>query len=279
MIAIIESGATSADWAFFDKSTIYHQFETIGYNPLSTKVDTFLKSFEANKPDQLGEVSHIYFYGAGCSSPKAISLATATIKKLFPESQIAISNDLYAAARAVSQSKPSLICLLGTGSNSCLYNGHKIIDQVPNLGYLLGDEGAGFSIGKALLKAYFYRELPANLMVDFQDKYQLTRDKLIDTIYSSSAPNRDIAAFARFAVEAKDHSFIQSMISDVFDEFVQKVILKYQLAPNTPIHFVGTIGYIFQNRMEQILERNHLVPGQFVKKPINNLIEYHRELG
>jgi len=276
MKIVVDSGSSKADWLFVNSDQAVTHIETVGFNPMLNNHEPFRASFLAheNHPDP-SLITEVFYYGAGCSTPTTISLAEKTLQSLFPNAKIHIENDLIGAARAASQGKPSVIAILGTGSNSCLFNGTKVIDQVSNLGYLLGDEGGGYAIGREILRAFFYRELPPELTVAFQDKYQLTRNKLVDEIYNSPSPNKKIASFAEFAVHYRTEESIQEIVMDTFQEFIHKNLLKYRITTTIPIHFIGSISYIFRNKLEYLLVKNNMLPGVFLRKPIDGLGLYH----
>lgn len=275
MKAIIDSGSTKADWVFIDSDGHSTKLQTTGFNPLATGSQAFTQSFLAHPDKPTQTVTEVFFYGAGCSTEQAIGIANDVLRQLFPEGKIHVHDDMLGAARATSRGKASMVAILGTGSNSCLFNGTKIIDHVSNLGYLLGDEGGGYAIGKEVLRSFFYREFPPELTVAFQDEYKLSRNQLIEKIYQSKAPNRDIAAFSEFAVKHRSDSAIKELVANVFQEFVNRNLLKYQITTSIPVHFIGSISYIFRNRIEEILERNNLLPGVFLRKPIEGLVDYH----
>ena len=276
MKLVIDSGSSKADWLFLNNNQVLSRIETLGFNPMLNNAELFKTSFLAhkNKPNPTS-ITQVFFYGAGCSTPQSISLAEKTLQDLFPNAKIEVENDLIGAARATSQGKPAVVAILGTGSNSCLFNGIKVIDQVTNLGYLLGDEGGGYSIGREILRSFFYRELPPELTVAFQDKYQLTRNKLVDKIYNSPSPNREIAAFAEFALHYRSEESIQEIVMDTFQEFISRNLLKYQITTSIPIHFIGSISYLFRNKLEYLLTKNSMLPGVFLRKPIDGLGQYH----
>ncbi len=275
MKIVIDGGSSKADW-LYQTNQVATRIETLGFNPMLNNWEQFQASFlgHPNKPEP-STITEVFYYGAGCSTPTTISLAEKTLQTLFPIAKIHVDNDLIGAAKATSQGKPSVVAILGTGSNSCLFNGTKVIDQVSNLGYLLGDEGGGYAIGREILRAFFYRELPPELTVAFQDKYQLTRNKLVDEIYNSPAPNRKIASFAEFAVHYRAEESIQEIVLDVFQEFITKNLLKYQITTSIPVHFIGSIAYIFRDKLEYLLVKNNLLPGIFLRKPIDGLGRYH----
>ena len=276
MKIVIDSGSTKADWLISNTNRAPLQIETIGFNTMLNNVESFKASFlNHKKKPATDNVTEVFYYGAGCSTQAAISLAKETIQSLFPQATIHIENDLIGAARAVSQNKPSVVAILGTGSNSCLFNGTKIIDQVSNLGYLLGDEGAGYAIGREILRSFFYRELPPELTIAFQDKYKLSRNQLVDKIYSSPTPNSIIASFAEFAVQYRSEESIKEIITDVFQEYITRNLLKYQITTSVPVHFIGSIAYMFQSKLAYLLTKNSLLPGRFLRKPIDGLGIYH----
>ncbi len=275
MKIIIDSGATKADWVLLNQEATVHK-STSGFNPTSTNPTAFLADYRQQPFDLAEKVEQVYFYGAGCATELGIRLVQSTLQPLFPNAQIHVTTDLIGAALATSNGKASVVCLLGTGSNSCLFNGTKIIDQIPNLGYLLGDEGSGFALGKALLQAYFYRQLSHQTNVLFQDTYQLTRRDLIHKLYHEDSPNKTIASFALFVTKNKQLTDIQSIITNVLNYFINNHVSQYNLTTSIPIHFVGSIAYLFRDRLEEILERKDLKVGTFLRKPIEGLVNYHR---
>ncbi len=277
MKVIIDSGSTKADWVLLNQSATDKR-STTGFNPISTNPKAFLSDY-AQHPFNLAEkVSDVYFYGAGCSTADGIQLAQKTLQPLFPRAEIHVETDLIGAALATAQGKPSVICLLGTGSNSCLFNGTKIIDQIPNLGFLLGDEGSGHALGKALLQAFFYRKLSHETNLLFQDTYQLTRRELIRKLYKNGTPNKTIASYASFVTENKELPDMQLIATDVLNDFITNHVLQYEITTSIPIHFVGSIAYLFRDRLEEILERHNRKVGTFLRKPIEGLVAHHQQL-
>jgi len=275
MRVVIESGSTKADWRLWDDGHEPVRLHTTGFNPHTSDGAEFAKSF-LDSPDAITEgVTDVFFYGAGCSTKPAIARVQARLEELFPGAIIEVNSDLLGAARATAKDQVAVVCILGTGSNSCLYNGTKIIDQVPNLGYLLGDEGSGFAIGRELLRAFFYRELDPQLTIRFQDEINQSRNELIRTLYANSSPNKIISAYTDFIVRNREHPDLRAIVRRVFDEFITRHIKKYTITPHIPVHFVGSVAYLFRDILESELEKNNLRKGTFLRKPIDALVAYH----
>jgi glucosamine kinase len=217
----------------------------------------------------------VHFYGAGCSNSERCAIVERSIQKVLIGSKVNVEHDLLASARATCQRESGIACILGTGSNSCAFDGKNIIDNIPSMGFILGDEGSGASLGRSLLSAWFYRELPADLEKRFIERFQVTQKEIIDKVYSEPNSNRYVASFAVFCAENRDHSFVQNLIKKNFELFVSRMVLKYETAPALPIHFVGSVAEGFQSELNEVLENHDLTMGRIIKSPIDELIKFH----
>ena len=222
--------------------------------------------------------SAIYYYGAGCSSPERNKRVEDALHRAFPGSEVHVEHDLLSAARAVCGRKPGIACILGTGSNTCLYDGTKIIDNVPSLGFLLGDEGSGAYMGKLLIKAFLYRELPDELAQSLKNTYNLTKDGILDALYSSPVPSRYMATFAKFMYEKRKSPVIREMIYENFEEFFERHVVKYKGHMELPVNFVGSIAYYFSDILKQAGKKYGLHIETIIQSPSEGLIKYHQEL-
>jgi N-acetylglucosamine kinase-like BadF-type ATPase len=164
---------------------------------------------------------------------------------------------------------------LGTGSNSCSYDGEHILDNVTNLGYLLGDEGSGTHIGKLLIKAYFYRDFPADLIPAFETFISGGKTEILNKVYGPETPNRYLATFARFANTHKSHPFVQNILRQALGEFLDSQVVKYEQFPEYPLQFVGSIAYHFKNILFQLCRERGATPERIIQKPIEHLLHYH----
>ena len=279
MIIIADSGSTKCDWKLVDSSGIKQHFSTKGYNPFFYTSEVIYKELQPvfSNIEMAKTVKKVVFYGAGCSDDFHSGIVKDGLQQVFQASEIEVQHDLLAAARATCGTKAGLACIIGTGSNSCLYDGKNVIDNVSNLGYLMGDEGSGSHLGKALIRAYAYREMPADLMRRFEQKYNFTNIRqIVKTVYESSTPNVYLASLSRFYSENSTHEFIQQLVAKSFRAFTQRHLLKYQSAQNLPAHFVGSIAYYFKDILKFVLQSEGIELGLIIKQPIDNLVEYHQ---
>lgn len=277
MILVIDSGSTKADWEF--KSMDQHLLlATMGFNPMFTGEEKIYAASAAallEKGIETAKVQKIFFYGAGCWDISKKNVVRAAFQRLFPKAAIVVEHDLLGAAKATCFDDPGIACIIGTGSNSCHYDGEKIIDNVTNLGYLLGDEGSGSHLGKKLITAYYYRELPTALRKAFEERYSPDRMSILDKIYGKDIPNVFLASFTTFLGEYKHHFFVQKLLFESFSEFIERHVRKYKNHNALPIHFVGSVAYYFKETLETVLEERSMIPGRFIQKPIDSLIDYH----
>lgn len=280
MVLIADSGSTKTDWNTLNTTDVLQNVQTIGFNPMYQESDDIYTELEKSLLPQLKEKapSAIYFYGAGCSSPERNKRVSDALARLFPQTDIHVDHDLLSAARAVCGHEPGIACILGTGSNTCLYDGSKIIDNVPSLGFLLGDEGSGAYLGKLLLRAYFYRELPEELAKSLKNTYQLSKDTFLDTLYSAEVPSRYVATFAKFMHDKRKHPVIKEMIFENFELFFDRHVVKYDGHDELPVNFVGSIAYHFSDILKTAAKKYGLHVGTIIQSPSEGLIKYHQEL-
>ncbi len=269
---IIESGSTKADWAFVINNEVT-KFETEGIN-LSTGAG-MEQRLNNEIISLLNLVDKIFFYGAGANVPMAKLQFSNFISQYIKEHAIiAIESDMLAAARACAIDESAIICILGTGSNSCVYDGEKITDQIVSLGYLLSDEGSGNHIGKEVIKAYFYGEMEMADKVLFNEMFKVDRNSLLQSIYVDKRVSAFLATFALFLNKCSQE-LRNRILEKVFDEFVEIRIKKYTNYSKFDIHFVGSIASAFETELKKVLEKNDLIIKSVVKSPIQNLIKYH----
>lgn len=280
MIAVIDSGSTKADWKFLSPNAYPISITTMGFNPYYHDESIILPQLESafNGPINSADLTKIYFYGAGCSDPQRNKIIADVLQKYFTNAEIKVEHDILACALATCRDQPGISCILGTGSNSCLFDGEKIIDNVPNLAYILGDEGSGGHLGRLLIQSYFYREFPIDIKNDFEEAYGNDRQVFLDNIYIKPNANVYLASFARFLSDHKDHIYIQSLVNRSFTEFIKRHVRKYQNHTNLPIHFIGSVAYHFGDILKLVLDERSLTLGIIIKKPIDNLVDYHIEL-
>lgn len=280
MILIADSGATKTDWRIIDQTGIIEQVDTAGISPQYLDADKIYSLISTSLLPNLKEKnpSAIYYYGAGCSSPERNQRVHSALTRAFDTSNINVDHDLLGAARALCAHEPGIACILGTGSNSCLYDGRDIVDNVPSLGFLMGDEGSGAYLGKMLIKAYLYRELPDELAQSLKNTYNLTKDGILDSVYNADMPSAYLATFAKFMYEKRKNPIIHAMIYENFAEFFERHVCKYENFTKLPINFVGSIAYHFSDTLKQVAKKYGAKVGQVIISPSEGLIQYHLEL-
>jgi glucosamine kinase len=276
MVIVADCGSTKCDWLLSHGGRDQQLENTVGFSPFfhtSAEIEAILR--EQLLPKIKSEpVSEVYFYGTGVHDEHRAEIVAAALLAVFPGAKVEVEHDLLGAARAVCGRNAGIACILGTGSNSCYYDGVKILDNVPSLGWLLGDEGSGTHLGKALLRAWFYRELPADLDAAFNAAYPEGQDAVKDRAYEKGA-NAYLATFTRFLGDNLQHPFVQHLVAGCLGEFLDRHACKYQGHQLVPVHFVGSIAHHFQEVLEKCMEERRLKLGQIVRKPIYPLAEYH----
>jgi N-acetylglucosamine kinase-like BadF-type ATPase len=278
MILIADSGATKSDWILMNEEGEEMRFQLVGLNPFY--VDTIeiinILSKELIPFIENGEVQQIYFYGAGCSSVFKCMTVEEALNKLFENADIVVESDLLGAARALFNEREGIACILGTGSNSCHYDGNKIIENITSLGYFFGDEGSGAHLGKVFLKDYLLGNLPPEIERAFKDNYNYNRDNILDAIYNLPFPNRFLASFCEFYADHLSNQYIFDMVSNSFREFFENQIKQYKGYKKLPVSFVGSVAFFFEPLLRQIAAEFELKIDQVLRSPINALSEYHK---
>lgn len=278
MQLIADSGSTKTDWKIVKEDQQVIDLETVGFNPVLTNTTSIIKTLAphfADKPLNFS-INEVHYYGAGCWDTDSCLVVTKALEHFFPKAAIHVTNDLLGAARAVCGKNAGIACILGTGANSCWFDGQKIVDNIPALGYIMGDEGSGAYLGKQLLRHYFYRELPLILQEKLENTHTISKKILLEKVYEGQQGNRYLASFAKFLIQEKKHPFVRQLLADAFDTFIEKQVLKYQAAPNLPIHFIGSIAYFLADILNEQLMANRLKLGKIIRQPIDGLVKFHQ---
>jgi len=277
MIIIADSGSSKTDWlVLLEQETL--PFHSKGLNPVVVS-DTFIaEELQATFSDTnwREDITHLYFYGAGCWNEATCGKIAKQLSPLFPKAAIEVDSDLVGAVKATCGDQEGITCILGTGSNSCWYNGNQIKDQIPSLGYQLGDEGGGAYLGKQLLRHYFYRELPDALQRAFIEKHPISKQEVLQRLHHQPGGNRYLASFAPFLKEQQQHPFVIELLKNSFDEFLVRHVFKYSSYPQLPLHFIGSIAFHFQDILKEQLATHQLQMGKIVEKPVLGLERYYR---
>ncbi|NOT93609.1 N-acetylglucosamine kinase [Ferruginibacter sp.] len=273
---IADSGSTKAEWCLVDgkkKKTIYTQ----GLSPYFLTSDQIQTIIEQELKPKMKQVApdEIFFYGTGCSSPDNIKLVKKALQKVFPKAKIAIDHDLMGAAKALCGTEKGIACILGTGSNSCFYNGKKIVKNSPGLGYVLGDEGSGAYLGKKVIQYFLYNTFDEDLMDRFTARFNTSSYEILEAVYKKPLPNRYLASYAIFLAENRGHYMIENIIEDGFNDFFFNHIYKYRESWTLPINFIGSVAYGFKDVLKDMCNSYELQLGKVLKKPMDGLVKYH----
>ena len=272
---IADSGSTKTDWAWIENGTIVHRVTTAGINPVHQGEEDIEKVVEQLFPRKNTSLKWVFFYGAGCI-PEKKGVVEKVLRKVFPDAdRIEVESDLLGAARAVCQYQEGLACILGTGSNSCFYDGEKIVGNIPPLGYILGDEGSGAVLGKHFINYLFKGNSSHQLMKEFTEETGLTMTDIINKVYSEPLPNRFLASLAPFIHVHLDDLDVRNLVIDNFRMFFVRNIQHYQ-SPRLKVNAVGSIAYYFKDCLQEAAIQEGYELGIVLKSPMDGLIKYHQ---
>ncbi|HEX9514062.1 MAG TPA: N-acetylglucosamine kinase [Puia sp.] len=277
MMLIADSGSTKTNWCLLNDKGEKNFFDTEGYNPYFVNTDYIVQSLREQWPanPDSSAVSQVYFYGAGCFEDKA-GIVSEAMRILFPGAVVQVGLDLLASARAVLGNQPGFVAILGTGTNSCLYDGAAIVANIDSLGYLLGDEGSGFYLGRQLLSDYIRGAMPPDVQQEFIDRYHYTREAIMDRVYTEKLPNRFCAGFTPFLLEG--HSgpdYKKDLVRNAFRDFFERIVVRYERVDGYTFNCVGSIGYAFRETLQEVAGFYGMPTGVILKAPIVSLADYH----
>ncbi|MGB2128077.1 MAG: N-acetylglucosamine kinase [Flavicella sp.] len=280
MILIADGGSTKVDWVALDsdKNELF-KVRTKGLNPAVVPSDVLKQRIE-EAPElskHLHQVTHIFFYGAGCGTEVAISILKEVFGSLFSNASIVVAEDTLAAVYASAGNDPAIVCILGTGSNSSYFDGVSITSNAVSLGYIVMDEASGNYFGKQLLQGYYYKSMPAHISSSFEAAFNLEADEIKYNLYRQPNPNTYLANFASFMFEFKDDAYILNLIEKGFDAFFNVRVLPYEKSKDTPIYFIGSIAHYFSDILDKVAANHNLKITGVIQRPIGNLISYHKK--
>ncbi len=279
MKLVVDSGSTKTDWSFFSSVSDLKVYKTQGINPCHQSADEIRRIITGELLSQcVGQdtaaVEQIFYYGAGCATESICLQMADILREFFQGAQIMVDSDMLGAARALCGCSEGVACVLGTGSNSCLYNGKEIVDQVPSLGYILGDEGSSAAIGRRFISDCLKRQLPELVSREFMERYSLTKDIIIENVYRKPLPNRYIAGFAPFIYEKRNTPEVHKLIIQCFQEFFTRNVISYH-KPWMPVHFIGSLANSFADELKETAELLGMTIGKIETSPMNGLVDYH----
>ena len=278
MILLADSGGSKLDWRLLQTDGTITQANSAGFNPYYQSIEDLKTHINTALIPKITEpVSKIFFYGAGVSSEKnQLHIKTAFLE-FFPDAHIEIGWDLLAAARALCGQEPGIACIMGTGSNSCLYDGKQIIGNVANLGWILADEGSGANIGRKFLVDYLRETMPENLRVQFNQRFPLTREEFLEKVYQHERPSAFLASFTKFIFQHLKEPYCYQLVSNSFSEFYENNVMKYENYKNLKVHFTGSVAFYFSDLLRQVANDKGITVKNILKGPIAGLTLYHQK--
>jgi N-acetylglucosamine kinase-like BadF-type ATPase len=275
---IADSGATKCEWMLLNngkKKTIF----TIGISPYFLDGSQITELLQNDLMPQLKKVQldEVHFYGTGLSNPNNAKIISKALENLFHPAKVSVNTDMLGAARALCGHEKGIACILGTGSNSCYYNGKKIVKNRPGLGYVLGDEGSGAYLGKRVIQYYLYNTFDEDLKALFDAKFVTTPTEILENVYKKPMPNRYLATFAIFLSENRGHYMIENIIEDSLNDFFFYHLYKYRESWTLPINFIGSVAFGFKDVLQELCNSYELDLGMVMKNPMTGLAEFHSE--
>jgi len=281
MIIIADGGSTKTNWCLITDEGKKVYFNTEGYNPYFSSVAYITQSLKENLPAdlELEKITEVNYYGAGCSVADKKKIVEEAMEAVFTSAKVNIGHDLLAAARAVLGVNEGFAAILGTGTNTCIYDGKDIVHNIDSLAYILGDEGSGCYIGKKLLGDYVRGYMPEVVRELFWETYKLTPDDVIDNVYTKPLANRFCAGFSKFVYDNNVHiEYSRNLVKSSFEDFFRNLVTHYPNYKNYTFNCIGSVGYNFRNVLEEVVLENGMVMGNIIRSPIDNLVKYHLEL-
>ncbi|MDR2968816.1 MAG: ATPase [Tannerellaceae bacterium] len=276
MILIADCGSSKTDWRVTESGETIKQVTTAGINPYYQNKTEISGVLELSLFPEMKEypIRAVYYYGAGCTFPHQKQLLEEVIEAKI-DAPVEVDSDLLGAARGLCGFTPGIACILGTGSNSCLYDGVEIVRHTPPLGFILGDEGSGAALGKRLVNDCLKNRLPAYLRDKLLSEYELSAEIILERVYRQPFPNRFLAGLSSFLLDNLHDEAIRELVSDCFKEFLLKNINQYEAADRYPVHFTGSIAYFFQSVLQEAVLSAGFRPGLITQSPMEGLIRYH----
>ena len=279
MKLLVDSGSTKADWiAIDDSGKVLFTTQTLGLNPEVLSKDEVLERLN-DKFDifqNRNKAEHLFFYGAGCGTKRMNDFLTAVFKEYFPNAEIFVHEDTYAAVYATTaQNEKAIVSILGTGSNCSYYDGLILHQKVQSLGYIAMDDCSGNRFGRHLLRGYFFKQMSKSMAKEFEEEYNVDADYIKNNLYKEPNPNAYLATFAKFLIKHKDDEFCKKVIKKEMKSFVKNYIMQYDNYKEVPVHFIGSIAFYLKDELEVVLNKYEIKIGNVLRRPIDGLIAYH----
>ena len=278
MKLIVDSGATKARWIFCHSDGTTEEAFTKGVSPYFTDAKTIEVTIQEIAKGNGQEVEEIYFYGTGCDGEEMVKIIQKALQTGFPQAtHFEVHSDMLAAARGLCGREAGIACILGTGSNSCFYDGQSIVKNIRGYGFILGDEGGGAALGKRLVVDWMYHQMPSHLRQQLTQKYQLSDAVIMKAVYRSDAPSRFLASLVPFIAENRSEAYFQKILQEHFSRFLHLMVVPHLTSkPDLIVHFTGSVGYYFQENIRPLCNTLNIHLGRFMKEPMDGLIKYHQ---
>lgn len=279
MILLADSGSTKTDWGLVENGKLVKRLRTRGMNPFQMSEEAITEEIKTHLvPELPGTVlDEVHFYGAGCTKEKQPIVERALRANLTINGECEVASDMLGAARGICGHKPGIACILGTGSNSCSYDGKNLVKNVSPLGFILGDEGSGAVLGKLLVGDVLKNQMPEAITKRFFEKYKLTSAEIIDRVYRQPKPNTFLASFVPFLEENIDEPKIYNLVKESFRSFLRRNVMQYDGWQTLPIGFNGSIAKIYKKPLLEALEEEGMHLGRIIQAPMEAMVEYHVE--
>ena len=274
---IADSGSTKTEWCLIGNGK-NRKAITQGLSPYFLSGEQIREIIAKELPASFrsSAPAEIFFYGTGCSNPENAKIVKKAISAVFKNTKIHVDHDLMGAAKALCGNEKGVACILGTGSNSCYYNGKKIVKNSPGLGYVLGDEGSGAYLGKKVIQYFLYKTFEPDLMDRFNIKFNVTAQEILEAVYKKPLPNRYLSQYVPFLIENRGNFMVENIIEDGFNDFFFNHIYKYRESWTMPINFVGSVAFGFKDVLKDMCSSYELQLGKVLKNPMDGLIKFHQ---
>jgi glucosamine kinase len=280
MIVIADGGSTKTNWCLLNEEGQKIYFNTEGYNPYFSGTEYIIDSLAKNMPQDIvyENVEEVYYYGAGVHNDEKAEIVKKALQVHFLNAKVYVGHDLLAAARALLGQEKGFAAILGTGTNTCLYDGHDVSLNIDSLAYILGDEGSGCYIGKKLISDYIRGYMPQEVREVFFETYKLSEDEIMDQVYTKPLPNRFLASFSKFVYDNPVNiEYSRNIVKSSFTDFFENLVVHYPDYKNYSFNCIGSVGYNFRNVLEELAVKYGMTVGRIIRSPIDDLVKYHIE--
>ncbi|MEA4975576.1 MAG: ATPase [Paludibacter sp.] len=276
MILLADGGSTKVDWCLVDNGVLKKRVFTKGANPFFRTTEDISSEINHALIPELKDniIEAVYFYGAGCAFPEKNEIVRAAIAENINVNQIEVESDLFGTAVGLCGDKPGIVCILGTGSNSCFYDGKKIVENVSPLGFILGDEGSGAVLGRLFIGACLKNQFKPEIKEAFLKYINLTVPEIMDKVYKQPMPNRFLASVCPFIKENIQDKTVHNLVNSAFEDFFRKNVMQYDYK-NHKVSFAGSVAYHFQDVLLEVASRLHIEVGEIVQSPMDGLIKFY----